>query len=91
MTVKLTHGKTSKTYKLTIKRTKSTNAKLSKLTSSVRAAALTPGFAAGTTTYTVTLPAKTSPVTLSWKTADTLAKATIAGKARRTRRLVRLS
>jgi hypothetical protein len=74
-TVKAQSG-TKKTYTVTVTRAPSTNTNLKTLKSSIP---MSPGFSAGVTDYTVTLPADKSTVTISAKSFDKLSKVTING------------
>ena len=74
-TVKAQSG-AKKTYTVTVTRAPSTNTNLKTLKSSIP---LSPGFNAGVTDYTVTLPADKAAVTLSAKAFDKLSKVTING------------
>ncbi len=74
-TVKAQSG-AKKTYTVTVTRAPSTNTNLKTLKTSVP---LSPGFSAGTTDYTLTLPADKGAVTISAKAFDKLSKVTING------------
>lgn len=78
LTVKVTCGRTSKTYKLTIKRAKSTNNRLAALKISV--GDLSPAFNEAITSYNLKLPKGTSRVTITAVKASSLAKVTPAKK-----------
>ncbi|HEX2951626.1 MAG TPA: InlB B-repeat-containing protein [Armatimonadota bacterium] len=80
ITVKAQSG-ASRTYKVIITRSPSTNANLAKLGTNIRQGPLGPKFLAGVSDYTVALPVNKASVTLSWKVADKLAKAYVNGKA----------
>ncbi len=74
-TVKAQSG-AKKTYTVTVTRAPSTNTNLKTLKTSVP---LSPGFSAGATDYTLTLPADKGAVTVSAKAFDKLSKVTING------------
>lgn len=92
-TVSLTNGQTKvvkitvkaqsglkKTYVITVTRAASTNAALKSLKTSLGKCPLSPAFSAGVANYTVTLPAKTSSVTISAAAAGYKAVVYIDGK-----------
>jgi len=70
-------GTTTNTYTLTVKRTASTNADLSNLHLST--GALTPAFAAATTSYTASVSNGTTSITVTPTTADAGATVTVNG------------
>ncbi len=72
-------GTTTKTYTVTVTRALSSNADLSGLTPS--SGSLSPGFAAGTTSYTVSVSNATSSITITPTTADSTATVTVNGVA----------
>ncbi len=74
-TVKAQSG-AKKTYTVTVTRAPSTNTNLKTLKTSIP---LSPGFSAGATDYTLTLPADKGAVTISAKAFDKLSKVTING------------
>lgn len=74
-TIKAQSG-AKKTYTVTVTRAPSTNTNLKTLKVSIP---LSPGFNAGLTDYTVTLPADKAAVTISAKAFDKLSKVTING------------
>ena len=74
-TVKAQSG-AKKTYTVTVTRAPSTNTNLKTLKAGIQ---LSPGFNAGVTDYTVTLPADKGAVTISAKAFDRLSKVTING------------
>ena len=72
-TVKVTYGDTSKTYKFSITRAKSTNNKLSDIKAT--AGKFNKAFSAGTTKYTLALDEKTSSTTIKAVTQNSKAEA----------------
>jgi VCBS repeat-containing protein len=77
-TVKVTYGKTSKTYTFSIARAKSTNNNLSGLTST--AGKFNAGFSAGVTNYTLTLDENTPSATIKAAVQNSLAKSSPSSK-----------
>ena len=76
--VKVTYGKTSKTYTFSITRAKSTNNNLSGLTAT--AGKLNTAFSAGVTNYTLTLDENTASATIKAAVQNSLAKASPSSK-----------
>ena len=72
-TVKVTYGKTSKTYTFSITRAKSGNTNLLKLTAS--AGSFNTAFSAGVTNYTLTLDEKTASTTIKAAVENSSSKA----------------
>jgi hypothetical protein len=70
-------GTTTKTYTVTVTRALSSNADLAGLTPS--SGSLSPGFAAGTTSYTASVSNATSSITITPTTADSTATVTVNG------------
>ena len=78
MIIKVTWNNKSTTYKLTIKRPKSTNNRLSKITAT--AGKLSPIFSPGVNSYKLTLPANVSRVTIQVTRSSRLAKVYTAAR-----------
>ena len=68
-----------KTYSVTVKRAKSTSTKLEYIKTNSSKCPLSPAFSTGTSSYTVTLPADRSKVTLSAKAVSSYASVKVDG------------
>jgi uncharacterized repeat protein (TIGR02543 family) len=78
VTIKVSYGTLNNTYRLTIKRPKSTDDNLASLT--VSAGTLSPGLSTGVTKYSVTIPENVASVTVTATKDSSLASITNAKK-----------